>query len=124
MQHANGKLENCTFFLGNSYDNRWLARPRSRWEDSIVSYHKGMKECSVDLTGSRQALPKSSCENGNKLLFVIHEPSNAPNKIRFMTDNNLLRVSAHGVILPRYMKEINIYHKMYFIMEIVWFVYS
>jgi len=40
-----------------------------------------------------------------------------------MTDINLLRVSEQGDILPRYMKEINIYHKLYFIKGIIWFMY-
>jgi hypothetical protein len=40
-----------------------------------------------------------------------------------MTDINLLRVSAQDDILPRYMKEISISHKLYFIKCIVWFMY-
>lgn len=40
-----------------------------------------------------------------------------------MTNINLLRVSAQGDILPRYMKEINIYRKSYFIKCIVCSMY-
>jgi hypothetical protein len=53
----------------------------------------------------------------------MYEPSNTLNKIRFMTDISFLRVSAQGDILPQYMKEINIYHKLYFIKFIVCFMY-
>ena len=71
---------------------------------------KELNECSLDLTGSG---------NGNKLIFVIHEQSNTLNKIRFRKNINFLSVSTPGAILHRNMKEINVYHKLYFIKYIV-----
>jgi len=62
----------CRVLNAKPGGNRELERLRSRWENNFTKDLQEIKECGMDLSGSRLGQGSGTCEQGNEP-FVFHK---------------------------------------------------